>query len=101
MKIKDMFKFGTAKINETTQSTKRIAEDIGEIDISKDDVSRTGKSIARKVGKTAAVTSAYGVSVAAAAVVFSPGLVPALVGILGAGAAYKALNRKKSAPKDE
>lgn len=100
MKIKDMFKFGTTKISEATQSTKRIAEDIGEIDISKDDVSRTGKSIARKVGKTAAVTSAYGVSVAAAAVVFSPGLVPALVGMLGAGAAYKALNRKKSARKD-
>jgi len=95
VKIKDILKLGGSKINAAAASTKKVAEDIGEIDISKDDVSNTGKSIARKVGKTAAVTTAYGVSVAAAATVFAPGLIPAMVGILGAGAAYKLLNKKK------
>ena len=64
-------------------------------------MSEVGKSATRKIGKTAAVTAAYGLSVAAAATVLTPGLLPAMVGILGAGATYKLLNRKKKTKADE
>jgi len=95
MKIKDMFKLGKAQVDIVSEKTKKAAHDIGEIDITKEDVSKTGKSLGRKIAKTAAVSTAFTVSVGAAATVFTPGLLPAMVGILGAGATYKLLNKKK------
>ena len=100
MKIKDMFKMGKAQVDKVSGGIKKNAHDIGEIDITGDDVKTAGKSLGRKVGKTAAVTTAYAVSVGAAATVLAPGLLPAMVGILGAGATYKLLNRKKGKKSD-
>lgn len=100
MKIKDMFKMGKVQADKFSDKTKEVAHDIGEIDITSDDVKSAGKSLGRKVGKTAAVTTAYAVSVGAAATVLAPGILPAMVGILGAGATYKLLNRKKDKQDD-
>ena len=95
MKIKDMLKLGKSKVNEVSAATGKIAHEVGEIDITTEGATKAGKSLGRKVGKTAAVTTAYAVSVGAAATVLAPGLLPAMVGIIGAGATYKLLNRKK------
>mgnify|MGYP001237872754 CR=1 FL=1 len=104
MKIKDIVSVGNKKLKDEVasaqNSVKQVAHDIGEIDITGDDVKTAGKSLGRKVGKTAAVTTAYAVSVGAAATVLAPGLLPAMVGILGAGATYKLLNRKKGKNSD-
>lgn len=96
MKIKDIFKLGKSQIDRVSGSAKKVVDEIGEVEITGEDVSSAGKSLGRKVGKTAAVTTAYALSVGAAATVLAPGLLPAMVGIIGAGATYKVLNRKQT-----
>lgn len=95
LKIKDMFTLSKAQVDKTGGKARQVVHDIGEIDVTGADVKAAGKTFGRRVGKTAAVTAAYAVSVGAAATVLTPGLLPAMVGIIGAGATYKFLNRKR------
>jgi len=103
MKIKDMIKFKglKTKYSKLEKITTKIVENIGEIDISENDVKAAGKTTLRRVGKTTAVVGAWSVGVALTAIVAAPGLVPAIGGTLVAALTYKVLNRKNNEKKDK
>jgi hypothetical protein len=103
MKIKDMIKFKglKKKYSKLEKETTKIVENIGEIDISENDVKAAGKTTLRRVGKTTAVVGAWCGGVALTAIVAAPGLVPAIGGTLVAAVTYKVLNRKKNDKKDK